>query len=212
MSVNKIDQGVFRILIPFENITTTVYVYEYEQEVAIVDSANSSLDVDKYILPTLHELNIPFERVKLLLLTHDHGDHCGGLKRLAEVFTEAAIGTSFDISLPGRVELSDGRFVLGSLMAVLLPGHTSSSFGFYDVNTKTLLSGDCLQLDGIGKYRSGISDVEKYINSVNKLKSMDIKRIVAAHEYEPFGSIAEGKSAVEQYLNECIKIAERRKL
>ena len=63
------------------------------------------------------------------------------------------------------------------------------------------------RLDGVGKYRNGIGDAELYIASVNKLKKMDIQRIVAAHEYDPFGSIAEGKDAVKEYLHKCIEIA-----
>ena len=92
-------------------------------------------------------------------------------------------------------------------MAIYLPGHTEHSFGFFDISTKTLLSGDCLQLNGVGKYRNGIANMDLYISSVNKLKRMDINRIVAAHEYDPFGSTAEGKSSVLRYLNKCYEIA-----
>ena len=36
---------------------------------------------------------------------------------------------------------------------------------------------------------------------------MDIERIVAAHEYDPYGSIASGSAEVARYLDACISIA-----
>lgn len=204
MIIEKIDNGIYRLRIPFEDLTTTVYFYICQQGVAVIDSATYSSDVDDYIIPALNEIGVKREEVKYLLLTHDHGDHMGGINRLSEVFTEAVIGTSFELDLPNRTDLIDGNIVLGSLMSVYLPGHTNHSFGFYDLKTKTLLSGDCLQLSGVGKYRDGIWDKDLYIASINKLKNMKIERIVASHEYDPLGSIAEGKTQVIHYLDECI--------
>lgn len=207
MKTEKIDIGLYRVRIPFEDLTTTVYFYVCEQGVAIIDSATYSSDVDNYIIPAIGEIGVKREEVKYLLLTHDHSDHMGGLNRLSEVFTDAVCGASFGLDLPNRIDLVDGNIVLGSLMSVYLPGHTNHSFGFYDIKTKTLLSGDCLQLSGVGKYRDGIWDKNLYINSVNKLKNMEIERIVASHEYDPLGSIAEGKMQVIRYLDECIACA-----
>lgn len=207
MKTEKIDNGIYILKVPFEDLTTTVYFYKCEQEVAVIDSATFSSDVDDYIIPALNEIGVKREEVKYLLLTHDHGDHMGGLKRLSEIFTDAVIGVSFGLDLPNRTDLIDGNTVLGSLMSVCLPGHTNHSFGFYDLKTKTLLSGDCLQLSGVGKYRDGIWNKDLYIASINKLKNMEIERIVASHEYEPLGSIAEGKTQVIRYLDECIALA-----
>jgi hydroxyacylglutathione hydrolase len=211
VNINKIDNGIFRILIPFEELTTTVYLYVCEEGTAIIDSATYPSDVDEYILPALDSLNIPKDTVKFLLLTHDHGDHAGGIGRLSEKFPNATIYTSFPIELENRTELVDGKIVFGDLKAIYLPGHTEHSFAFYDVYTKTLLSGDCLQLGGIGKYRNGIVDFDLYIESLHKLKGMEINRIVAAHEYDPFGSIAEGEGSVLRYLNKCEEIAKAKK-
>ena len=92
---------------------------------------------------------------------------------------------------------------------VYLPGHTDHSVGFLDLETKTLLSGDCLQLEGIGKYRNGIGFPYLYIESCEKLEKMNISRIVTAHEYDPLGSIADGEAEVEKYLDLCIRIAQK---
>lgn len=207
MDIQKIDNGIFKILIPFEELTTTVYFYVCEQGVAIIDSATYPSDVDEYIVPAIEKMNIPCDAVKYLLLTHNHSDHAGGIRRLSEKFPNATVCTSFNIELSRRKDLVDDKIVFGNLKAVFLPGHTEHSFGFYDTSTKTLLTGDCLQLDGVGKYRNGIENFDLYVESVNKLKCMDVNRIVAAHEYDPFGSTAEGKDSVVRYLNKCDEIA-----
>ena len=206
MNIEKFDNGIFRLKIPFQDITTSVYFYVCEQGVAIVDSAKYSTDVDDYIIPALEELNIK-NNVQYLLFTHEHGDHSGGLQRLSEYFPKAIIGCAFEVGLADKMTLTDNKEIIGNLLAIHLPGHTESSFGFYDTVTKTLLTGDCLQLDGVGKYRDGISDFKSYANSINKLKNMEICNIIAAHEYEPLGSLARGETEVKQYLERCLKVS-----
>lgn len=210
MDIDGIDKGIFRLRVPFETLTTSVYFYVCPQGAAIIDSATYPTDVDGYIIPALEALNVRQEDVKHLLLTHNHCDHAGGIVRLAEIFPNATVGTSFETDLPNAVALWDGQTVIGTLRAVHLPGHTGDTYGFYDTATKTLLSGDCLQLDGVGKYRDNIWKPALYIDSVNKLKGMEIKRIVAAHEFDPLGSIAEGEIAVAHYLEQCIAIAQKK--
>lgn len=204
MMAEKIENNVFRILVPFEDLTTTVYVYQCDDGVAIIDSATYGTDVDEYILPALKKLGIPLSQVKYLLLTHDHGDHSGGIERLREVLPEACVMTSYGMGM----KVSDGQRIIGDLAALHLPGHTAHAMGYFDTKSKTLLSGDCLQLKGIGKYRQGVGDKSAYVSTVKRLKAMDIYRIVAAHEYDPLGSIAEGKENVLNYLDKCIEYAE----
>ncbi len=205
-NMKKIDEGIYRILVPFEDLTTTVYVYTCSEGTALIDSATYPEDADKYIAPALKKSDI--KDIKYLLLSHDHGDHMGGAERLRELYPEAEVGTGFNCNFLNRMELFDNKRILGELYAIHLPGHTDHAYGFYDASTKTLLSADCLQLAGVGKYRNGIADPEKYVASINKLKKMDIERIVAAHEYDPLGSVAEGKKKVLEYLDTCIKICE----
>jgi len=203
--IEKLDEGLFRLSVPFEDLTTTVYVAVTEAGVALIDSATYPRDVDKYILPALEQLGVARERVLLILLTHAHGDHAGGASRLAECLPNARVRASFETPLQKEVLLADGELLLGCLRVISLPGHTKNSVGYLDLRTNTLLSGDCLQLFGIGKYRNGIGLSEEYARSVERLRTMPIQRIVAAHEYDPLGSIAEGEAAVKRYLDECMR-------
>lgn len=207
MKAQAMGNGLFRVLIPYEEVTTTVYLVTTEQGTVIVDSATYPSDVDNYILPALDELGVSQANVRVLALTHDHADHAGAIGYLATRLPQASVRASFALSLPGAELLRDGDVLLDALEVVHLPGHTAHSVGFLDFRTRTLLSGDCLQLAGVGKYRSGIVYPTDYIASCERLKTMGIERIVAAHEYDPYGSIADGHTAVQRYLDACIAIA-----
>lgn len=208
MGIDRLDVGLYRLNVPFEDLTTAVYFAVYTQGAAIIDSATYPSDVDNYILPALKEIGLMPADVTYILLTHHHGDHAGGASCLAQRLQHAKVGTSFSSELPNRFALEDGQTLLDGLQVVHLPGHTDTTVGFLDVRTGTLLSGDCLQLKGIGRYRRGVSDKNSYIASVQKLKTMPIRRIVAAHEFDPLGSLAEGTEAVKQYLDCCLQCLE----
>ena len=201
--LQKIDRNLYRVLIPFERITTTVYLAVYEEGAAVIDAATTPSDAEDYILPALHRLGVVPD-VRWLLLTHTHGDHAGGLARLSELLPRARVGFFAPVEGVASAILVDGEVLLGGLRAVHLPGHTADAVGYLDMASGTLLSGDCLQLDGVDIYRSGIGDPVSYRDSVEKLRGMDIRRIVAAHEYDPLGSIAEGREAVLRYLDRCL--------
>lgn len=210
MRIDDLGAGLFRILVPFDgDVTTTVYVVLCDDGVVLIDSATYPSDVDHYIIPALKKLEISLESIGSLLLTHNHGDHAGGAKRLLELAENATIRASFAFDSPKFVPLTDGELVCGRLQVVSLPGHTEHSVGFLDLETKNLLSGDCLQLKGVGKYRNGIGYPSLYIESCERLKNMDIRRIVTAHEYDPLGSIAAGECEVRKYLDLCIEVAKR---
>ncbi|MBQ9806743.1 MAG: MBL fold metallo-hydrolase [Clostridia bacterium] len=206
MKLEALGAGLYRLLIPFEDLTTTVYIVKSDFGAAIIDSATYPSDVDGYILPALDALCLEHNEIKYLLLTHEHGDHAGGVGRLSERFPKAPVRASFDHALQKEVPLSDGEVLLDRLQVISLPGHTKNSVGYLDIPTKTLLSGDCLQLRGIGKYRNGVRYPELYIQSIEKLKHKEIDRIIAAHEYDPLGSVAEGKCEVGAYLEKCLEV------
>ena len=209
MNLEKIDLGLYRLKIPFENIYTTVYIAVTTQGCAVIDSGTYLEDVDNYILPAIERIGVRKDEVRYLLLTHDHGDHSGGIARLSECLPNAKVSAC----ITKQVEftpLADGEFLLGRLQVIYLFGHTKNCVGYYDLETKTLLSGDCLQLGGVDKYRNGIAYADEYVMSVNKLRDMDIFRIVAAHDYEPLGAIAEGREAVERYLATCLEYVDKK--
>ena len=205
----KITDGIYRLLVPFEELTTTVYIEKRDTGVGLIDSATYPSDADGYIIPALRELGLDPRDVRYIALTHRHGDHAGGAPRLLELCKAARLYANPCEGVADALPIRDGD-TIGGLVAIHLPGHTEGSTAFYDPAEGVLLSGDCLQLRGVGKYRKGVTLPTLYRASVERLGRMDVRRIVAAHDYDPLGSIADGREAVARYLDECLSaIAER---
>ena len=207
MRFEEIEKGIFLLKVPFEDIYTSVFAVKVGEEIALVDTATTEEDVTGCILPALEDLmQREGGHLRYILLTHSHGDHAGGAPTLAAHFSGVPVCALQSMELPLFRQLSDGEAIMGCLRVVHLPGHAPFSVGYYDERSKLLLSGDCLQLRGVGKYTRGISDPSAYVASIEGLESMDIECIVASHDYVPLGSTARGKEAVRAYLHACKSI------
>lgn len=203
MSLISIAEGLFLLKIPFQELYTSVFFVEGKDGLAIVDCATTSDDVDRYILPALKSMK---KSATHLLLTHSHGDHAGGAPRLLEQCPDLVCLAYEDVALPRFRRLTAREIILDRLQVIPILGHTNHSVGYLDRSTNTLISGDCLQLAGVGKYTNGIRYPDLYLQSLETLKGMEIERIVASHDYVPLGNLAEGKEAVARYLDTCATI------
>ena len=85
-------------------------------------------------------------------------------------------------------------------MTIPLAGHDAHCLALLDPRTRTLLSGDALQLCGIDRWGTGVSDVEGYFRALDTLSAMDIDTLVTSHEYYPLGQTACGREAISRYL------------
>ena len=210
--MDKINENIYRLTIPFFDVYTTVYVVKTDCGVLLFDVASYDHDVENYILPFLKELDIGENDLKYVFISHNHRDHAGGLEKLMENFPKATIISRsenlkeqyqrYNVFMPKEKDV-----VLGVLEIVPIMGHTSDSCGIYDTRTKTLITGDCLQLYGIfgsGNWGANISYVKEHIEAVEKLRKMDIEHILTAHDYHPYGFSYQGKTAVEKALDACI--------
>ena len=102
--------------------------------------------------------------------------------------------------------LNDGDSVLDCLEVVTIPGHTADSAGILDKRTKTLISGDSMQLYGIygsGNWACNINYPKEHFESLEKLSGMDIEKICTAHDYHPCGQIFNGKEEIAKALKSC---------
>lgn len=202
MRMTEIVSGIYSLEIPFEAVYTTVFFVETDEGVVMVDCASYDTDVDEYILPFLKKRGMA-DRLCGLVLTHSHLDHAGGAPRLSEVYPRLPVYAFEPMPIATFRSISDGEVLFDRLQVIHLPGHTLYSVGYLDLMTDTLLTGDCLQLRGVGKYVNGVKYPELYRKSLDKLRRMMPTRLIASHDYVPLGSIAEGESAVRRYLDEC---------
>ena len=92
--------------------------------------------------------------VRHSILTHNHGDHIGGLGELEVEMTNATVYAG-----PGDVdtiqtslalnEVDDGDEIFG-MGVVATPGHTPGSISVFDTGTGLLVAGDAINGDGEG--------------------------------------------------------------
>lgn len=208
----KINENIYRLTIPFKDIFTTVYVLKTDEGALLFDTATYDEDIQNYIIPFLDELEITEDMLKYVFISHNHGDHAGGLNAFMKSYPETCIISrspeikekyiDYNVMFP-----KDGDVVLGFLQVIAIPGHTCDSSAVFDMRTKTLVTGDCLQLYGIygsGLWGSNISLPKEHIEAVEKLRQMDISHILTAHDYHPCGYSYQGREAIVKALDFCI--------
>lgn len=144
---------------------------------AIVDPGDAQVVLD-YL--DQHDLVL-----KVILLTHHHDDHIGGMKRLQEL-SGATVYGPHDARISGQTaSFGEGEMVslpqLGLEFRVIeVPGHTSSHIAFYGHGC--LFCGDTLFSVGCGRLFEG--SAQQMHESLNKLAALPPDtQVYCAHEY-----------------------------
>ncbi len=186
--------GIYRLKVPFEKIYTSVFLITTPNGAVLVDCATTAEDVDIFIVPSLRALGYAPTDIKMLVLTHRHGDHAGGLSRI--------------LSLAPNIEVvSDVRQLAEGLYTYPLAGHTEDAIGVIDISSHTLISGDGLQGAGVDKYRCNVKNKEAYFKTLERIKNDErVENILFSHAYEPFDKDSVfGRGEVEACLSQCKK-------
>ena len=207
----KINENIYRATMPYKDIFTTVYLIKAAGGAMLFDCGSFDEDTEAYLLPFLKEHNIGKDELKYIFISHNHTDHSGGLSEFIKSFPDAVIVSPNEAlweKFKGYNILSpkEGDEILDVLKVVEIPGHTKDSCGIFDTRTKTLISGDSLQLYGIigsGKWASNIGWPKAHIAALEKLGKMDIEEIYTAHDYQPYGYSYKGKDEIRKALEAC---------
>ena len=166
--------------------TVSAYVVVRRAEAAIIDTGNGgSLSA---IETVLGGLGVGWDDVGHVIITHDHGDHQGGL---TEVMTAAADATAYagaldipDMISPREiVAVGDGDSVIG-LDVIETPGHTPGHISLLDPELSVLFSGDAMVGDGGvigGPVPRFTADLAAASLSVAKLATLPFDTAVFGH-------------------------------
>ena len=184
--------GIYRLKVQYTTVYTSIFLIETELGALLVDTASYDEDIDGCLLPALEKMNIKLSEIYAIVITHNHFDHSGGLKRILEIAPDLRVIT----------ELCD---ITDKISTYPMAGHTEDAIGVFDSRTNTLLSGDGLQGAGVDKYRCSAPFVEKYLETIERIKNDDrIEHILFSHAYEPwFKDRIDGRDAVIAAVEKC---------
>lgn len=173
----------------------SAYVLERDGEALVFDTGTG--DDIAAITAALGAAGVGWGDVGTVLVSHDHGDHIGGVELIAAEAPDAVFRAAMpDLdSLRDRVEaaeeVADGATLLADLQVVATPGHTLGHVSAYDRSTELLLAGDAI-VNGVsigGTSGEGIeasppeftADTEQALASVGVLADLRPAAIVFGH-------------------------------
>jgi len=141
------------------------------------------------------------ELIRWILVTNGDEQHAGAVPELAKQ-TGAIVMAFCDIDCDEV--LKDGQQLVGTefrLTTKHLPGPSAKNVGFMLEEERMLLSGDLI-VDGpsVGLQAPPDGDMAAYLESLESLKKLRLKRIAPAHGYV----IEEPKPLVQEYIDHRI--------
>lgn len=188
----------------------SAYILYRNEEAALVDTGQAGAEND--INAALQAVDLGWDAVTSVIVTHRHGDHVGSLDAVAGLATNANIyGGEGDIASfgsfegQGPVAVGDDDNVFG-LDIIETPGHTPGHISVLDSVAGILVTGDALNRNG-GTVNSAsadprfTADLAQADDSVRKLAGFDFEVVLFGHG-EPIesggaaevGALAEGLS------------------
>lgn len=122
---------------------------------------------------------------KIILLTHTHIDHIGGVAPLAEQMglPVAAHSPSGDVPFVSRT-LADGeRITLGeaTLQALHTPGHASDHVAYHLLPENAIFAGDLVAGYGTVVIAPPDGNMRDYLASLTRLRALDASRLYPGH-------------------------------
>ena len=189
-----------------------IYGVEYDSNIYIVKGAEPAL-IDcgtglhsEYVEERIKEIINPSE-IKKIILTHEHYDHCGGVRKIYELTGKKARILSH-INASKKIETGDSDFakMLGGTMPKMpvdvklrdgdvlkigdetfnvlhTPGHTPGCICLYSEKSRSLFSGDTVFAYGsFGRYDFPGGDPKQLRQSIEKLANLDILNIYPGHD------------------------------
>ena len=203
--LTRITDEISLIKVKFHSIHTSVFLIKLDTGYALFDAGTTESDVNETIMPAISMAGINPIEVRFLFISHTHSDHFGGAAallsrlptaRLVLVDTDRAVRDGLGERLFGG---EPGEYA--PVLTLPLTGHSRDCLALYDTRTRTLLTGDAVQLFGVSRWGTGVSDIDGYFGTLDKIRAMDTDLLVTSHEYYPLGQTAIGKRAVRRYLD-----------
>ncbi len=136
--------------------------------------------------PVMEALESRQLELSVILVTHHHADHIGGVAELRSAWPNVQVFGPEDPRIPADFRVSEGMTVsldalgLGTFEVLEVPGHTRSHIAYYGGGD--LYCGDTVFVCGCGRLFEGTP--EQMHASLSKIRRLpEETRVYCAHEY-----------------------------
>jgi glyoxylase-like metal-dependent hydrolase (beta-lactamase superfamily II) len=187
-----------------DGLDTEVYILNCEGGLILIDVGFTKLCL-KNIEKELGQFGKSWNDIKLVLITHAHGDHIENLKKVVNLSkgAEVMVGhgdaeTLFkETGVKSDVELEHGDIIsaCGGIEVVHIPGHSDGNLSFYLKEEKTMIVGDTIFGDSKGNL---YPPPEKYSKDALRAK-IELKRLLK-YDFEKL-LLTHGKNILENGRN-----------
>lgn len=189
-----------------------IYGRSYDSNIYVINGKNPTIidtgtGLYNDIVATEIKKILNPKEIKQIILTHEHYDHCGGVKKISELNGSVARvfahnkaadkienGDSYFArmlggqmpKMPVDIKLEDSdKIVIGdeNFEVLYTPGHTPGCICLYSKESKTLFSGDTVFSHGsFGRYDFPGGNPHDLRKSIEKLANFDIINLYPGHD------------------------------
>ena len=165
-----------------------------EESLVLIDTGHRGSGPE--IIESIKQLGRSPEEISLIILTHNHIDHVGGLAELKQMIKARVAIHKTDIGerkhLPSAraedidIPLEGGEVLnlLGGLEVIHTPGHTPGSISLFSTRNKLLIVGDAMRKrrDKLDlPFRTASFNRNQAIETVRKLSRLDLEIMCFGH-------------------------------
>ena len=165
-----------------DGLDNEAYLMACPEGVVLMDTGYTPHDLEM-IGEELEDMGKTWRDIKLILITHGHGDHIDNLAKIRELSNAQVMsgeGDAGDIEAATKVKidrsLKHGDYIhmCGGIEAIHVPGHSLGNLSFYVQRNRAIIAGDTIFGDEKGNL---YPPPEKYCLDVKTAES-EIKRLL----------------------------------
>jgi len=207
----KVLEGLRAVQIEYaDGLDTEVYILECEGGLILVDVGFTPL-CHENIQAELDSMGSKWEDIKMIIITHAHGDHINNLAKVKELTNaEIVIGEGDENALEERtgvraeIVLAQGDVIgaCGNIEIIHVAGHSPGNLSLYMHKYKAIIAGDTIFGDSEGTLEA---PPEKYCTDVD-LAAKNLS-ILAEYDFDAL-LLSHGKNTYEGAKEKVLKLIE----
>jgi glyoxylase-like metal-dependent hydrolase (beta-lactamase superfamily II) len=193
-----------------DGLDTEVYILECEDGLILVDVGFTPL-CHENIQKELDSMGSKWDDIKMIIITHAHGDHINNLAKVRELTdAEVVVGEGDEGALEERtgiaaeIVLGHGDVIgaCGNIEIIHVPGHSPGNLCLYMPKYRAIIAGDTIFGDSEGTLEA---PPEKYCTDV--VQAEKNLTILAGYDFDAL-LLSHGKNTYEGAKEKVLKLIE----